>query len=355
MRLIFGLSKIEGSYAGHCWIIRDGEIYAESSDPSGTFADVYALPRVLSPGTGAPAAIRFNRFVPRRHLDRSGRFSPPSSADSRPWRRRLGAPQEHWRVDVRGSPQTAFCAPPRGRAGSSTSRKVAERTGTSAMSARGEGRGRNRDRAGRQRDRPRSSSTTPRRTSSGPLEAALHALSPYEMLRARGSISCTAVRLRRAENVCFITGGSGAGKSTTTAALAGLGLRMLGDDTVRRLQRRRHPHPAVSGRAPTSSESVALLGLRDCARTRLPGTEKWRSPHGSWAAVAERSSPASLLVFPSFQAASRHCGKSRRRSLARAHAHGAPHGRSHRSRPPRRARPSRRVGDELPVRAGLEP
>jgi hypothetical protein len=44
VRLIFGLSKIEGRYAGHCWIVRDGEIYAESSDPSGQFADVYVLP-----------------------------------------------------------------------------------------------------------------------------------------------------------------------------------------------------------------------------------------------------------------------------------------------------------------------
>jgi hypothetical protein len=44
VRLIFGLSKIEGSYAGHCWIVRDGEVYAESSDPSGQFADVYVLP-----------------------------------------------------------------------------------------------------------------------------------------------------------------------------------------------------------------------------------------------------------------------------------------------------------------------
>lgn len=44
VRLIFGLSRVDGRHVGHCWIVRDGEIYAEPNDPSGQFTDVYVLP-----------------------------------------------------------------------------------------------------------------------------------------------------------------------------------------------------------------------------------------------------------------------------------------------------------------------
>jgi hypothetical protein len=44
VRLIFGLSKMDGRHVGHCWIVRDGEIYAEASEPLRQFTDVYVLP-----------------------------------------------------------------------------------------------------------------------------------------------------------------------------------------------------------------------------------------------------------------------------------------------------------------------
>ena len=44
VRLIFGLSKMDGRHVGHCWIVRDCEVYAEASEPLGQFTDVYVLP-----------------------------------------------------------------------------------------------------------------------------------------------------------------------------------------------------------------------------------------------------------------------------------------------------------------------
>jgi len=44
VRLVFGIGEIGDRYAGHCWLLRDGEIYQEASDPALRFADVIALP-----------------------------------------------------------------------------------------------------------------------------------------------------------------------------------------------------------------------------------------------------------------------------------------------------------------------
>lgn len=44
VRLVFGLGQIDGAYEGHCWILRDGAVYQEATDPAVEFADVVALP-----------------------------------------------------------------------------------------------------------------------------------------------------------------------------------------------------------------------------------------------------------------------------------------------------------------------
>lgn len=44
VRLVFGLGQIDGAYAGHCWILRDGTVYQEATDPALEFADVVTLP-----------------------------------------------------------------------------------------------------------------------------------------------------------------------------------------------------------------------------------------------------------------------------------------------------------------------
>ena len=42
VRLVFGVSPADGT--GHCWIVRDGQIYKETTDPDAQFVDVVALP-----------------------------------------------------------------------------------------------------------------------------------------------------------------------------------------------------------------------------------------------------------------------------------------------------------------------
>lgn len=42
VRLVFGVSPADGT--GHCWIVRDGQIYREPTDPDLQFVDVVALP-----------------------------------------------------------------------------------------------------------------------------------------------------------------------------------------------------------------------------------------------------------------------------------------------------------------------
>lgn len=45
VRLAFGVGMVDGSYEGHCWLIRDGEPYLERVDPRATFAETYRIPR----------------------------------------------------------------------------------------------------------------------------------------------------------------------------------------------------------------------------------------------------------------------------------------------------------------------
>ena len=44
VRLVFGVGQIEEAYAGHCWLLRDGIVYQEATDPALQFVDVITLP-----------------------------------------------------------------------------------------------------------------------------------------------------------------------------------------------------------------------------------------------------------------------------------------------------------------------
>jgi transglutaminase superfamily protein len=42
--LCFGVGRPLGEVAGHCWLVRDGEPYLESTDPTAVFTPVLRLP-----------------------------------------------------------------------------------------------------------------------------------------------------------------------------------------------------------------------------------------------------------------------------------------------------------------------
>lgn len=42
VRLVFGVAPSDGT--AHCWIVREGRVYMEATDPAEQFADVVALP-----------------------------------------------------------------------------------------------------------------------------------------------------------------------------------------------------------------------------------------------------------------------------------------------------------------------
>lgn len=43
--LQFGVGRVEGTYEGHCWLVRDGEPYLERVDPRPMFTGTYSIPR----------------------------------------------------------------------------------------------------------------------------------------------------------------------------------------------------------------------------------------------------------------------------------------------------------------------
>ena len=255
----------------------------------------------MSLGTGAAAAIRFNRFV----LDVTSTDPEILAAIERRFAA-LAAPsgsaQEHLRVDVRAVPADSILRPT-----DEAGRLVYESEGGRAYWDERDERLEARVEAGTATCRPAAGQAEIVVDDSAPdlvwaASRPLFTLCLYEMLRARGLYFLHSGAVEASGKCLLITGGSGAGKSTTTAALAGLGLRMLGDDTVFVDSSGEdiliQPFP---DELDLSSESVELLGLQDCARTRLPGTEKWQlAPRELGFAVAERSSPPSLLVFPEF-------------------------------------------------------
>ena len=60
LALCFGVAKLEGKVAGHCWLIRNGEPFLEPQDPRTWFAEMYRFPllRRASMVAGGPAAER---------------------------------------------------------------------------------------------------------------------------------------------------------------------------------------------------------------------------------------------------------------------------------------------------------
>ena len=44
VELCFGLGRVGGGFAGHCWLVRDGEPFLEKIDPRPTFAPWCSMP-----------------------------------------------------------------------------------------------------------------------------------------------------------------------------------------------------------------------------------------------------------------------------------------------------------------------
>jgi hypothetical protein len=43
--LCFGVGEPDGRFAGHCWLVRDGEPFLERTDPRDTFTETVRIPR----------------------------------------------------------------------------------------------------------------------------------------------------------------------------------------------------------------------------------------------------------------------------------------------------------------------
>jgi hypothetical protein len=43
VRLAFGVGKPEGEFAGHCWLVKDGEPFLEKTDPRPVFAEIWSI------------------------------------------------------------------------------------------------------------------------------------------------------------------------------------------------------------------------------------------------------------------------------------------------------------------------
>ncbi len=51
--LCFGVGQVGAKFAGHCWLVKDGEPYLEKQDPRQMFTAVYRFPN----GDGFPAIV----------------------------------------------------------------------------------------------------------------------------------------------------------------------------------------------------------------------------------------------------------------------------------------------------------
>jgi hypothetical protein len=51
--LCFGMGIINGEFAGHCWLIKDGEPFMETKDPRPVFAVIYSIPRSIAVPAGS--------------------------------------------------------------------------------------------------------------------------------------------------------------------------------------------------------------------------------------------------------------------------------------------------------------
>lgn len=43
--LCFGIGKVNNAFAGHCWLMKDEQLFLESSDPRAVFVQTYSFPR----------------------------------------------------------------------------------------------------------------------------------------------------------------------------------------------------------------------------------------------------------------------------------------------------------------------
>jgi hypothetical protein len=43
--LVFGLGKVNDAFSGHCWLVRDGKPYLETTDPRPIFAAIHSIGR----------------------------------------------------------------------------------------------------------------------------------------------------------------------------------------------------------------------------------------------------------------------------------------------------------------------
>lgn len=59
--LDFGIGQVDETFAGHCWLVMDGQPYLEKQDPRSTFAVVYSIPACGSVVTTSGGGYRVAR------------------------------------------------------------------------------------------------------------------------------------------------------------------------------------------------------------------------------------------------------------------------------------------------------
>jgi hypothetical protein len=51
VRLVFGAGAVEGAFAAHCWLVREGRPYLERADPRGRFVETFSIPQRPQPAS----------------------------------------------------------------------------------------------------------------------------------------------------------------------------------------------------------------------------------------------------------------------------------------------------------------
>ena len=57
--LAFGMGREGETYAGHCWLVVEGEPFLEREDPRLRYGELYRLPMPASPAAQTPAVVTF--------------------------------------------------------------------------------------------------------------------------------------------------------------------------------------------------------------------------------------------------------------------------------------------------------
>lgn len=47
LTISFGMGMIEDEFAGHCWLVKDGEPFLEAKDPGALFTEMFRIPQVF--------------------------------------------------------------------------------------------------------------------------------------------------------------------------------------------------------------------------------------------------------------------------------------------------------------------